>query len=206
MPTRDDRITAYIARSAPFARPILEHLRAIVHEACPDVEETIKWGFPHFTHGGRILAGMSAFKQHAAFAVPMLGATGDGAEKQAVDKTGEAMGHYGRITAISDLPSKRTLIAQLKQAAKAIDAGAKRPGPKKHKPKPPLQVPDHLTKALSKNPSAKAHFGKFPPSKQRDYIEWIVEAKREETRERRVAQSVEWIAEGKGRNWKYEKS
>jgi uncharacterized protein YdeI (YjbR/CyaY-like superfamily) len=200
MPSHDDRIDAYIAKVSPFARPILEHLRAVVHQACPTADETMKWSMPHFTHAGKILAGMSAFKQHAAFAVPML----DSSKGQA-DKRDEAMGHYGRITALSDLPAKRVLVAQLKQAVKAIDAGGKLPGPKRDTPKPALPIPDDFGKALAKTAAARTHFAKFAPSKQREYVEWIVEAKQEATRARRVAQAVEWIAEGKARYWKYEK-
>jgi uncharacterized protein YdeI (YjbR/CyaY-like superfamily) len=200
MPHHDDRIDAYIAKAAPFARPILEHLRAVVHEACPTAEETLKWSMPHFTYAGKILAGMSAFKQHAAFAVPML----DRSEGQA-DKRDEAMGHYGRISALSDLPAKRTLVAQLKQAVEAIDAGGKLRSSKRDTPKPSLPMPDDFAKALTKTAAAKTHFAKFAPSKQREYVEWIVEAKQEATRARRIAQAVEWISEGKARHWKYEK-
>jgi uncharacterized protein YdeI (YjbR/CyaY-like superfamily) len=196
MTTHDARIDAYIARAAPFARPILEHLRAAVHEACPGAEETLKWSAPHFMHGGRILAGMAAFKQHAAFAVPMLEAEGPG--------RGDAMGHYGRITALSDLPARRTLVAQLRKAARAIDDGAKLPR-KRAAAKPPLPVPDAFTHALAQNAAAKRQFAAFPPGKQRDYVEWIAEARQVATRERRIAQAVEWIAEGKSRNWKYER-
>ena len=200
MPARDARIDAYIARSAPFARPILEHLRAVVHEACPGVEETLKWSSPHFTHAGKILAGMAAFKQHAAFAVPMLDASdGDAARRD------EAMGHYGRITALSDLPARRTLVSQLKKAMKAIDAGAILTRPGNRAPKPPLSIPDDFAKALAKTAGAKKHFAAFAPGKQRDYVEWITEAKQPATRERRIAQAAEWIAEGKARYWKYDK-
>lgn len=200
MPAYDDRIDAYIAKAAPFARPILEHLRAVVHEACPTAEESLKWSMPHFTHAGKILAGMSAFKQHAAFAVPML----DASEGQA-DKRDEAMGHYGKITALSDLPSKRTVVAQLKQATKAIDSGAKLRSTKRDTPKPPLAMPDDFAKALARTAAAKAQFARFAPSKQREYMEWIIDAKQAATRARRITQAVEWIAEGKARYWKYEK-
>lgn len=198
MATTDPRIDAYIQKSAAFARPILEHLRAVIHEACPEVEEAIKWSAPHFLHRGRILAGLGAFKQHAAMVVPMLTA-----DESQPDKADQAMGQYGRITTLSDLPARRVLIAQLKRAAKAIDAGEKRPTTKTGTPKPPAEAPDDLTKALAGNAAAKKHFAAFPPSQRREYIEWIVEAKREETRQRRVAQTVAWVAEGKPRNWKY---
>ncbi len=198
MATTDPRIDAYIHKSAAFARPILEHLRAVIHEACPEVEEAIKWSAPHFLHRGRILAGLGAFKQHAAMVVPMLAADGSQA-----DKADQAMGQYGRITAVSDLPARRVLIGQLKRAAKAIDAGEKRPTTKTGATKPDAKAPDDLVKALAGNAAAKQHFAAFPPSQRREYIEWVVEAKREETRQRRVAQTVEWVAEGKPRHWKY---
>ncbi|WP_202842961.1 YdeI/OmpD-associated family protein [Luteimonas saliphila] len=199
MPAHDARIDAYIAKAAPFARPILEHLRAVVHEACPTAEETLKWSAPHFTHGGRILAGMAAFKQHAAFAVPMLDASeGDAARRN------EAMGQYGRITSLADLPAKRTLVAQLGKAVKAIDAGATL-ARARETPKPALAMPDDFARALAKTAGARKQFAAFAPGKQRDYVEWVVEAKQAATRERRIAQAAEWIAEGKARNWKYQK-
>lgn len=200
MAATDKRIDAYIAKSGLFARPILEHLRAIVHQACPDSVETLKWNAPHFTHGGKILAGMAAFKQHVAFLVPML----DTSNGQ-TDKRDRAMGHYGRITTLSDLPSKRTLTAQLKHAAKAIDAGEKSPRSQRTTPKPALPMPDDFAKAISGSAAAKRHFAAFTPAKQREYIEWITEAKREATRAQRITQAVQWITEGKPRYWKYQK-
>ncbi len=198
MARSDPRIDAYIQKSAAFARPILEHLRAVIHEACPEVEEAIKWSSPHFLHRGRILAGLGAFKQHAAMVVPMLAA-----DVAQAEKAEQAMGHYGRITVLSDLPAKRILIGQLKRAAKAIEAGEKRPTTRNGAPKPAAEVPDDLAKALAGNAAANKHFAAFPPGQRREYIEWIVEAKREDTRQRRLAQTVEWVAEGKSRNWKY---
>lgn len=200
MPAHDPRIDAYIAKSAPFARPILEHLRAVVREACPGAEETLKWSSPHFTHDGKILAGMAAFKQHAAFAVPMLDdSDGDASRRN------EAMGHYGRITALSDLPARRTLVSQLKKAMQAIDAGATLARPGRGSPKPPLPMPDDFAKALAETTGARERFDAFAPGKQREYVEWVVEARQASTRERRIAQAAEWIAEGKARYWKYDK-
>lgn len=200
MSESDPRIDAYIAKAAPFARPILEHLRALVHEACPTAVETMKWSAPHFTHGGRILAGMAAFKQHVAYGVPML----DTSKGQA-DKRNEAMGHYGRITDLSDLPARRTLLAHLKQAAKAIDAGAKLSAFKRDTPKPALTMPDDFAKALARAAGAKKNFAAFTPGKQREYLEWVLDAKQEATRARRIAEATAWIAEGKTRYWKYAK-
>ena len=195
--TRDPRIDAYIARQADFARPILEHLRAAVHAACPDAEETLKWSMPHFMYKGQMLAGMAAFKAHATFgfwrAKEVLGETG--AER-------EAMGQFGRIASVDDLPPPDMLAALVRQAMAVTEQG-RTPRPKKQ-PKPEAETPADLASALAANDAARATFDGFPPSCRREYVEWVVEAKRPETRARRVAQAVEWMAEGKRRNWKYE--
>ncbi|RDZ28260.1 YdeI/OmpD-associated family protein [Lysobacter silvisoli] len=195
----DPRIDAYIARAAEFARPILEHLRGVVRQACPQAEETLKWGMPTFTYQGKILCGMAAFKQHASFGfwqganiVGPDGAQGD-----------EAMGQFGRLTRVADLPGKRVLSGYVKQAMALIDAGATRPGAKRGAPKPPLEVPADLAAALKKNAAARKTFEAFPPSHRREYVEWLTEAKREATRLKRLQQTLEWLAEGKPRNWKY---
>lgn len=196
----DPRIDAYIAKSAEFARPILSHLRAVVHSACPEAEETLKWEAPSFTYRGKILCGMAAFKQHAAFGF-WQGAqvTGDGAEAE------EGMGQFGRLTKLSDLPGKRELAGYIRQAMALIDSGTKRAPTKAAAPRATLEVPDDLASALKKNAQARATFDGFAPGYRRDYIEWITEAKREDTRQRRLQQTVEWLAEGKPRNWKYMK-
>jgi uncharacterized protein YdeI (YjbR/CyaY-like superfamily) len=197
MGTRDPRVDAYIARSAEFARPILEHLRETVHAACPDVEETIKWGAPTFMYHG-MLCGMAAFKQHCTFGFWKGSLVVDAAH----DRSDEAMGQFGGIRSVADLPPKRTLAGYVRRAAKLNEEGVKAPRAQKGR-KQPLPVPDDLAAALRRNPRALGVFEKFPPSHRREYVEWIVEAKRAETRERRIAQAVEWIADGKQRNWKY---
>lgn len=198
MPTRDARVDAYIAKSQPFAQPVLSHLRALVHEACPDVEETIKWGMPSFTHHG-ILAGMAAFKAHVAFGF-WKGklVTGEAAHSR------EAMWGFGRITSIDDLPPKRRLLAMVKKAAKLNEAGAKVLRPVKHA-KPRLRLPADLATALKAKPKAKAFWATLSPSAKREYLEWITGAKQPATRAKRVAETVQWLGEGKRRNWKYEK-
>jgi uncharacterized protein YdeI (YjbR/CyaY-like superfamily) len=197
MTTTDPRIDAYIARQADFARPILERLRTVVHEACPGVEETLKWSMPTFLYGGAILASMAAFKQHASFGYwKHADVMGEGVER-------DGMGSYGRISSIKDIPAKKTLVADLKRAMQ-LNVDKVKPARKTAAPKPPAEAPADLVAALKKNAKARKTFDGFPPSAQRDYIEWIVEAKREETRAKRLAQTVEWLAEGKRRNWKYE--
>jgi uncharacterized protein YdeI (YjbR/CyaY-like superfamily) len=193
----DPRIDAYIERQADFARPILSHLRETVHAACPDCEETLKWSAPSFVFKGKILAGMAAFKAHATF--------GFWSGSQVVGKdqgqTG-AMGQFGRLTSLDDLPPRPKLEAMVRKAMALIDEGVK-PVRDKHA-KPPFKVPEDLRAAIDAVPAAAATFDGFPPSCQREYVEWVTEAKREETRVKRLAQTVEWLAEGKRRNWKYE--
>jgi uncharacterized protein YdeI (YjbR/CyaY-like superfamily) len=198
MGKRDPRVDAYIAGSAEFAKPILNHIRAIVHEACPEVEETIKWSMPHFEYEG-ILCGMASFKEHCALHL-WKGSliVGDGAR--------EAMGQFGRITKVSDLPAKKTVMGYLKQGMKLREDGVKnRPSRPKPEDKKVLVVPPELTSALKKNKKAAAAFEGFPPSHKREYADWISEAKGQDTRKRRVGTAVEWMAEGKSRNWKYKK-
>jgi uncharacterized protein YdeI (YjbR/CyaY-like superfamily) len=183
----DPRVDQYIAKSADFAKPILMHLRKVVHAACPDVEETMKWSFPHFDYKGMMCA-MSAFKSHCAFGFWKGSLVLDGPASP------DAMGHFGRITAVRDLPSNRVLTGYIKKAAKLNDDGikvAKKPA----QPKSPLRVPADFAAA----------FDAFSPSHRRDYVEWITEAKTDATRQKRIATAVEWLAEGKSRNWKYER-
>jgi uncharacterized protein YdeI (YjbR/CyaY-like superfamily) len=199
MGTRDERIDAYIDRSAEFARPILHHLREVVHAACPEVEETMKWSFPNFMYKG-ILCSMASFKEHCAFGLwkgsLILNKQGDYSK--------DGMGHLGRLTKLSDLPSRKVLTGYIKEAMKLNDAGVK--SPTRSKPKPPraVIVPQELTSALAKNKKALANFENFSPSNKREYIEWIVEAKTEATRTRRLETAIEWMAQGKTRNWKYQ--
>jgi uncharacterized protein YdeI (YjbR/CyaY-like superfamily) len=193
----DPRIDAYIASRADFARPILEHLRDILHEACPECEETLKWSSPSFLYKGKILASFAAFKAHAAF--------GFWSGSQVVDsgdKSASAMGQFGRLASLDDLPPRATLIELTRKAMKLIDEGVK---PARSKSvKAPLAVPQDLRAAIDAVPGAKATFDGFPPSCQREYVEWVTEAKRDETRAKRLAETIEWLAEGKRRNWKYE--
>jgi uncharacterized protein YdeI (YjbR/CyaY-like superfamily) len=199
MGSRDPRVDAYIAKSADFAQPILRHVRDVVHEACPDVEETLKWSMPAFMYKG-ILCGMAAFKQHAAFNL------WKGRLIVGSDNDRDAMGQFGKLTSVSDLPPKKKFVALIRQAVALNDAGTK--VPKIRKPGltrrvVPKAPPAELVAALKKNARARKTFDDFSPSHRKEYIEWIVEAKRDETRQKRVAQTVEWLAEGKPRNWKY---
>lgn len=201
MGSRDPRIDAYIERSAAFAQPILRYIRETVHAASPDIDETMKWSFPHFTHHG-ILCSMASFKEHCAlgFWHRDLIPGGGGDDREA------AMGQFGRIQAISDLPPRETLIGYVREAMRLNVAGVKPTRRAISKREDVLEVPGSLRDALEKNARASAQFQRFSPSQRREYIEWIAEAKREETRDKRIATAIEWIAEGKPRNWKYIKS
>jgi uncharacterized protein YdeI (YjbR/CyaY-like superfamily) len=200
MASSDARIDAYIAAAGDFARPILRHLREVVHAACPEVEETMKWSFPHFMYNG-MLCSMAAFKGHCAFGFWKGELLIEGAD----DKGKEAMGQFGRIASIKDLPSKKALAGYIKQAMKLNDEGVKAPARVKAATARPLDVPDYFTAALAAQQPALSNFEAFSTSKKRDYVEWLDEAKTEATRLRRMEQAVAWIAEGKSRNWKYEK-
>lgn len=207
MGTKDPRIDEYIEKkAASFAKPILKKLRTLVHKGCPDVSETIKWGMPSFEYKGPFV-GMAAFKQHCAFGF-WKAALLFSDEKSASDAkfTWGAPGRDpipAKITSMDDLPSDAKIVALVKKAAKLNDEGVK--VPKKKIAKKALDLPADFAAALKKTKGASATFEKFPPSHKREYIEWITEAKRDETRQKRIATAVEWIAEGKSRNWKYQK-
>ena len=198
---RDPRIDAYIAASADFAQPILLRLRALVHEACPAVEEGIKWGFPHFMYKG-ILCSMASFKQHCAF-----GFWQGGAVVGAGGAAGEAaMGQFGRIRSEADLPTDDAIRGYVAEAVRLKDARVKTP--RRTAAKPPraeVAVPEMLARALASHDAPRAAFERLAPSQRREYAEWVAEAKTDATRARRVATALEWIAEGKSRNWKYER-
>jgi uncharacterized protein YdeI (YjbR/CyaY-like superfamily) len=206
----DPKIDAYIAKSKPFAQPILIHIRELVHKACPSVEESIKWSRPFFTYRGAIVANMSAFKEHCSFG--FWGEEIGAVLREAKALENGAMGSLGRITTIKDLPASKQMLAWIKQAVAFIDGGQytspiaarqrvqKATGTITKTPEPPAE----FAKALQANKQAAAAFHAFSPSCKREYVEWITEAKRPETRDKRITTAVEWIAEGKQRNWKYQ--
>ena len=199
MGKKDPRVDAYIAKSPDFAKPILTYLREVIHQGCPDVVETMKWSSPNFDYHG-IMVGCAAFKQHAVLGfwkAPLLKLDGTPVSTEMESGAGQ----FGKLTSIKDLPARSKLVKLVKDAAKLNEAGVTMP----RAPRRPqaVQVPPELTKALHKNAKARAVFAAFPPSHRREYVQWIVEAKTEETRQRRLSQAIEWIAEGKQRNWKY---
>ena len=192
--SRDARIDAYIAKAQPFARPILEKVRERVHAVMPEAEEAMKWGHPTFCRSGQIVLGTAGFKAHAVVHFWRAAELGFGT-------TEEAMGQLGKLTSVADLPADMDSMI-----AKAADLAAQSPAPRrpKREPKPAPEMHPKFAAALARAPKAKKVLEAFPPSAQRDYLEWIAEAKQDATRDKRIATAVEWLNEGKRRNWKYE--
>lgn len=202
MSARSKQIDQYILKAQPFAQPVLNHFRELVHAVCPDVEEKMKWSFPHFDYKGQMMCSMASFKQHCAIGFWKASLIDEKLVEKA--KTEEAMGHMGKITSLKDLPSDKKLTAWIKAAMKLNDAGIIVAKPKPtEKIKKELKVPAALQAALNKNKKAKAVFENFPYSHKKEYILWIEEAKTEATKMKRIATTIEWVAEGKDRNWKY---
>ncbi len=198
MPTVDPRIDAYIEKAGEFAKPVLRHVRALVHETCPDVKETLKWSMPSFEYKG-ILCGFASFKEHCTFGFWKQSLM----ETEEFSKTRTAMGSFGRLTSLKDLPSDAVMKKLIKQAMKLNDDDVKVLKPKHEKKE--LVVPEVLLEALAKNERAAVTFNNFPPGCKREYAEWIADAKSDATRDKRLATTIEWLSEGKRRNWKYEK-
>lgn len=201
MASKDPRIDAYIAKAAPFARPVMKQLRKVVHAGCPQVQETIKWRMPHFDYKG-LFIGMAAFKEHCSFGFwreAELALNRDA-------RTADGMGHFGRITSLADLPDEKTLVSYVRKAVEIKDAGVKKTSPPKPRVKAtPASTPDYLTNALKRNAKAKKSWESFSTSQRNEYIEWLTAAKREETREKRLETALEQLSDGKPLNWKYQR-
>lgn len=195
--SREPRIDAYIDRAQPFARPILEKVRERLHTVLPEVEEAMKWSMPAYLVDGKILLITSAFKGHAALNFWRGQEIGDGEPKAG------AMGQFGKLKSLDDLPGDSELDQLIREAA-AVATTAPAPRKPKHAPKPAPKMHPEFEAALAKAPKARATLEAFPPSAQRDYFEWITEAKQDSTRHKRIATAVEWLAEGKRRHWKYQ--
>lgn len=200
---RDGRIDAYIAKAKPFAQPILERLRADIHAACPDCGETLKWGVPAFIYHGRTLAIIAAFKAHAVMSL-QRGEEIDFAAAGLDRRGGEAMGQLGRIESVTTMPDSAAIQALVRAAMALADAGPRKRETASRSPVKMPPLPEAFAAALAGNPAAQANFDGFPPGAKRDYVDWIVEARREATRDKRIADAIQWLAEGKKRNWKYE--
>jgi len=201
MGKKDKAVDGYIEKSADFARPILLHIRELVHKACPDVEEKMKWSFPHFDYKNEMMCSMASFKQHCAFGFWKASLMKDTVLTENA-KSESAMGHMGRITSLKDLPPDKKIIGYIKEAMELTDGGIKLP-PKVKSDKQELVVPDYFLQALGKNKKAKATFEGYGYSHKKEYLEWITEAKTESTRNKRLETALEWMAESKSRHWKY---
>jgi uncharacterized protein YdeI (YjbR/CyaY-like superfamily) len=191
---RDARIDAYIAKAQPFARPILERVRERVHAVVPDIEEAMKWSMPAYLKDGKIVLGTAAFKEHAAVNFWR-------GKELGLGRSDEAMGQLGKLTSVSDLPPN---LDELIRQAAYLSSNVPAPPKPKRAPKPMPELHPDFAAALARAPNAKAVLDGFPPSAQRDYLEWIAEAKQDATRTKRIAEAVQWLSEGKRRNWKYE--
>lgn len=197
MGQKSPKVDAYIAKAAPFARPILEKIRAAFHKASPEIEETTKWSVPFFEYKGT-LGSMAAFKEHVGWGFWKAQLMED---PKGIFRERNAMGG-ARVTKVSELPSEKVLVEYVRAAMKLNDEGAKLPQ-RQRRTDTKVDVPPELAAALKKNAKARAGFGKFTPGQQREYCEWIAEAKQEATKEKRLAQALEWMSEGKTRHWKY---
>lgn len=200
---KDKRIDAYILKSADFAKPILNHIRKVVQDACPEVKETIKWSFPNFEYNNSILCSMASFKQHCAFGFWLTAVMKDPDKIFLKGDNKTAMGSLGQLKKLEDLPSDKILSKYIKEAMKLIDEGVKLPKKESVSKTKELEIPDYFMKAVKKNKLSIATFEKFSYSQRKEYVVWVTEAKTEETRMKRLETTVEWLAEGKIRNWKY---
>lgn len=201
MEQANPKIDVYIANSADFAKPILTHLRILVHEVCPEVEEGWKWSFPHFMYKGAILCSMAAFKEHCSFGF-WKSALMEDPDNLFTKQERDGMGHFGKIHSLQDLPKDAILKKYIKAAMKLNEDCIKLP-PKKKAATTEIETPSYFAEALNEHPKAKAVFEAYSYSHKKEYIEWIVEAKTEPTRNKRMAQAIEWLSEGKSRHWKY---
>lgn len=203
MPKKDKRIDAYISGRADFSKPILKHLRKLIHKGCPEAEETIKWGMPGFDYKGPFI-NFAAFKEHAVFGFWKAAIMKD-KDILLNDETKEAMGNLGKIKSMKDLPKDKVILGWIKEAKKLNDEGIKVPKDKPKHPKKEIPMPADFKKTIAANKKAKEVYDKFSPSHKREYLEWITEAKTEKTRQLRIETTIEWLKEGKPRNWKYMK-
>ncbi len=203
MAVTDSKVDVYIEKAGEFARPILIHLRNLVHTACPDVKETIKWGFPHFEYKG-MLCHMAAFKKHCSFGFWKAALINESA--QFLNSLGlQGIDHFDRISTMQDLPADSVLISYIKEAMRLNEEEIKMPKKKIDTNRLAVSIPDAFKKALDADAKANQVFEKASPSFRKEYIEWIADAKTDLTRDKRIATALEWISEGKGRNWKYER-
>jgi len=201
MPKTSPGVDAYIAKAPEYARPILKKIRSLFHQACPEIEETLKWSFPHFEYRG-IVGSMAAFKNHCSFGFWKAALMKD--PQKILSGVGDTSMGGSKIASLDDFPSDKVMLAYIREAVDLNERDVKLPQKTKH-PKKEVEVPDYFMAALKKNKKALAMFESFSPSHKREYVEWVTEAKQEKTRDQRLATAIEWMAEGKSRHWKYQK-
>ncbi len=197
------KVDEYIAKSEDFAKPILEHLRQLIHETCPEVEEIMKWGIPHLDYKGDMMCILASYKKHCSFSLYKAELMTDPRIIQSVS-AGQKMGYMDKIKSLEDLPTEDILVGYIKEAMVLNEKGIKKSKPKTEAPKE-IEMPDYFSEKLAENPEIKEIFEAKSPSFRKDYLVWIIDAKTEATRQKRIEESLEWIAEGKGRFWKYNK-
>ncbi len=202
MKNTNKAIDTYIDKSAAFAKPILNHIRQLVHKACPNVEEKIKWSFPHFDYKNEMMCSMASFKEHCALNFWKAALMKDPILLENA-RSEVSMGHFGRITSLKDLPADIKIIAFIEEAMELNDKGIKLPTRPKTIERKELVVPDYFDLAINKNKKAKATWDNYAYSHKKEYVDWITDAKSEAIRNKRMETAIEWIAEGKTRNWKY---
>lgn len=199
MKNTDPRVDAYIDNANDFATPILKHLRRLVHEVCPEVQEGIKWGFPAFDYKG-YLCGMTAHKAHCSFTLWKGSLMEDPqGHLEIVGKTG--MGHFGKIKTPGDLPDDGVLKGFIMQGMRLNKEGTT--VTRQPVKSSAVDIPGYFMERLRTSKKALETFEAFSNYNKKEYVEWVTGAKTEATRERRMSQAVEWMAEGKVRNWKY---
>ena len=201
MGNRNKLIDEYIEKAAPFAKPILSHIRELIHEAWPEIEETIKWKVPVYEYKG-IVCATGAFKTHCAFNFFKAKLMKDPYHVFS-EQFSDAAGQFGKLLTVSDLPSDSILREYIQEAAKLNTDKIK--GPAKKKEDADHLIPNDLSIALKNNPIAQKQFETMSLGYKKEYIDWLLDAKMDATRQKRLETAIEWIAEGKPRNWKYMK-
>jgi hypothetical protein len=201
------QVTAYAAAMPAYAQPIFAHLRALIHTTCPDTDEAIKWSIPHFERDGDYLCIFAASPGHASFTFYKQQLMSDPRLRDNLNLP--AIKRFmGRLTSLSDLPDDATLAAMLQEAADLNARGVRLPD-RAPKTPPVIDMPSAVATAvataLAANPAAQAVWDAKSAAWRKDYLVWITAAKTDPTRDARIAEALDWIADGKARFWKYQK-
>jgi len=204
LPSSEPEVDAYAEGVEAFAKPILAHLRGLIRATCPEVVETLKWGIPHFDYRGEMMCIFAAYRSHCAFSFWKSALMSDPRLKASIDLPASKR-FMGKLRSLADLPVDAELTAWIREAMLLNEQGAK-VAPRKTSAAPKIVVaPPAFVERLAASPSVKAMFESKSASFQKEYNVWIAEAKTEATRDKRINEALAWIAEGKGRFWKYAK-